>query len=139
MARVTVRDLMTSKPFTLPPDASLDELHELMDAKQVRHVPVVDEDGQLCGVCSHRDLVRGALHGDRELPISTLHNMLQTFKIEEIMVSEPETIEPDDDIVAAGSAMIENKFGCLLVVENDELVGILTEADFVRYVVDISS
>ncbi len=131
-----VRDLMTADPFTVDPGSDLASLHELMDSKKVRHAPVVDGDGRLRGLVSHRDLVRGAFHRDEEVPLSTMRQMLQTFKVEEVMTPDPETVGSEEEIATAGALMIENKFGCLPVEDGDRLVGILTETDFVRYVVD---
>ena len=59
-----VRDLMTENPLTLSPGASLVDLRDLIEGEQVRHVPIVDENGGLVGVVSHRDLVGGALYGE---------------------------------------------------------------------------
>jgi CBS domain-containing protein len=54
--------------------------------------------------------------------------------VEEVMVHEVETVEPTAPLSEAAALMLENKFGCLPVVEGDRLVGILTESDFVRHV-----
>ena len=133
---LTVRDMMTENPFTLESTASLSDLYDLMDSKNVRHVPVVDAEGNLEGLATHRDLLRGALHNEGELPISTLRHLLRSFTVDEVMTHDPETVSSDTDIGQAGALMMENKFGCLPVVDGDRLVGILTESDFVRYVVD---
>lgn len=139
MGDLCVRDLMTESPFTLQPDASLATLYDLMVAKHVRHVPIVDEEGALMAIATHQDLVREAMFGQAELPFAELRQMLKTSKIGEIMGTDPETIGPDESIGAAGELMLDNKFGCLPVVDGDRLVGILTRADFVRFVIDSNS
>ncbi len=135
MARLLVRDLMTTRPYTLASDADLATLYDLMSTRNVRHVLIVDGEGSLLGIVSHRDLMRSALFTDVELPLSEQRNFLRSIKVSEVMTRDPETVDPEDDLAAAGVTMVENKFGCLPVLEGDKLVGILTESDFVRYVV----
>lgn len=131
-----VSDLMTRDPVTLVPTSSLDELFDLMETANVRHIPVVDESGALVGVASHRDLVRGALYGEDELPVSTVRQMLRERTVGEIMSKEPQTVSSDDSIDTAGELILENKFGCLPVVDGEGLVGILTPLDFVKYLTE---
>jgi len=130
--RETVRDLMTDRVYTLGPQDDLEELLELMDDHRIRHVPVVDRDGDLVGLVSQRDLARGALGPQDALPLSVQQELLRRRKVREIMSTEIETVDPDVALDAAAQMMLESKIGCLPVVEGEHLVGILTEADFVR-------
>jgi CBS domain-containing membrane protein len=127
-----VRDLMTAHVFTLRENDRLIDLEELMSSKHVRHVPVVNRDGELLGLVSHRDLARGILGRVDDLPIGVEEDILRRRRVGEIMVTEPETIEPDTSLRDAAEIMLEDKIGCLPVTEGTHLVGILTEADFVR-------
>lgn len=127
-----VRDLMTERVYTLRENDRLLDLEELMSSRHVRHVPVVDRDGELVGLVTHRDLARGVLGRTQELPIGVEEDILRRRRVGEIMVTEPETIEPDTQLAEAAEIMLENKIGCLPVTEGTRLVGILTEADFVR-------
>jgi len=127
-----VRELMTERVFTLRPSDSLAALEDLMDARRVRHVPIVDRDGDLVGLVSHRDLASGVLGRLDDVPISVGRDILRGRRVREIMTSEPETVDPDTPLAEAASMLLENKIGCLPVVEGAHLVGILTEADFVR-------
>ncbi len=126
-----VRDLMTDHVFTLRPQDNLAALYDLMDSQHIRHVPIVDRERDLVGLVTHRDLSRSAL-GTEEAPLSLQREMLGRRKIREIMATEVDTVEPDEDLRAAAEILIENKIGCLPVVEGTHLVGILTESDFVR-------
>ena len=83
-----VRDLMTEDPKTVRLEDSLAHLYDLMDTLHVRHMPVVDEDGDLQGLVTHRDLVRGALHSDADLPVSNRRQMLQSIEVQEVMTAE---------------------------------------------------
>ena len=127
-----VRDLMTEKVFTLKLKDDLATLYDLMDSRRVRHVPIVDNDGELVGLVSDRDLSRSALGAVEELPLSVERDILRRRRIRDIMATEPDTIEPDATLREAAELLLENKVGCLPVVEGLHLVGIITEADFVR-------
>lgn len=131
-----VRDLMTENPFTLQPEDSLAALFDLMREKNVRHVPIVDDEGYLLAVADKVSLDRQTFMLDSELPLAEVRQLMDTSSVEEVMDPEPETINPDEAIDAAAELMIENKFDCLAVTEGRLLVGVLTHGDFVRYVMD---
>src|SRR5262249_34058144 len=71
-----------------------------------------------------------------DLPLSMQRDMLKTISVAEIMTTSVETVEPDTPLSDAAQIMMENKYGCLPVLDGMELVGILTESDFVRFVSD---
>jgi len=127
-----VRGLMTYHVFTVGPDDDLQALYDLMASRHVRHVPVVDREGKVVGLVTERDLARSALGSRDELPLSMQREVLRRRKIREIMATEVDTVEADEDLKAAAEMLIENKIGCLPVVDGRRLVGILTESDFVR-------
>jgi CBS domain-containing membrane protein len=108
----------------------------LFEDERIRHLPVVDEDGNLVGLLSQRDLARRALGQVEDLPMEEKHAILAGQRVDEIMSRNPETAVPDEDLVDAAERMLENKLGCLPVLEGGELVGILTESDFVRLYVE---
>jgi CBS domain-containing membrane protein len=108
-----------------------------MDEKHVRHVPIVDREGDLVGLVTHRDLSRSVLGPQEGLPLNVQEEILRRRKVREIMATEVDTIEPDEPLDEAAEMLLENKIGCLPVVEGEHLVGILTEADFVRYFLEL--
>lgn len=128
-----VRDLMTTNVFSLTPGDDLFAAQNLMDEHNVRHLPVVDDDMDLVGLVTTRDLLRAASPRDDELPLEMRAEHLHNETIAEWMTSEVATVEPDDDLTEAAQVLLENKFGCLPVVQGSRLAGILTEADFVRH------
>ncbi len=131
-----VRDLMTERVATVRADDDLSVLYDLMDSRRIRHVPVLDEDGDLVGIVSQRDLLKGALGEAAGLPISAQRDLLRSATVDAIMVTEPMTVEPDTSLKEAGELLLEHKLGCLPVLEGGDLVGIITESDFVRYTVE---
>ncbi|MCA9553955.1 MAG: CBS domain-containing protein [Myxococcales bacterium] len=136
MANLKVRDLMTEEVLTLGAEDNLASLYDLMDSRHIRHVPIVDEDDTLVGIVSDRDLLRGALGEESSLPLSVRRQMLEQLKVEEIMNTEPMTVEPEQAVREAGELLMELKVSCLPVVDGGRLVGIITESDFVRYLTE---
>ncbi len=130
MAEKTVRDLMTESVRTVTRSSLLGDVRDLMYEGQFRHVPVV-EDGELVGLITDRDLAR--ITGSRTR--RETEELLWDTPVERVMTRDVETADPDESLREAGERMLEAKYGCLPVVEGRVLVGILTEADFVRHVV----
>jgi CBS domain-containing protein len=122
-----VSELMTPDPVTVTADASLDEAIRVMDAKQIRHLPVT-EDGLLLGVVSDRELLAetGWLHTGR---VSSGTRRSARPVVREIMNEGAVPTRPDEDLASAASVLLARRIGCLPVVESGVLVGILTEMD----------
>ena len=136
MARLQVRDLMTEKLFTLHPNDDIQKLRELMDERNVRHVPVVDDDRNIVGLVSERDLLRSIMPSASELPVGVQGTVLRHIRVGEVMTTDVETVEADQDVSVAAQIMLDNKYGCLPVADGTRLEGILTESDFVKYLAD---
>lgn len=133
METLFVRDLMSSEPVAVTPDDDLGTLRDLMIDRRIRHVPVVDEEGFLLGLVTHRDLLRASLIEQTRMPTYVQEAVLESIKVRDLMNEGLETVSPDTGIAEAADIMLDGKYGCLPVVEGEKLVGILTESDFVRY------
>lgn len=106
-----------------------------MNLGRIRHMPVV-EDGKVVGVLSQRDLFRSALIAALGFGRKTTSTLIKTIRVKEVMSQNVITIAPDVSVKEAARVMIEKKIGCLPVVESDELVGLITETDILRYVTE---
>lgn len=133
MNELRVRDLMTEKVVSVRPQDSVEKIYDAMAERNIRHLAVIDEEGDLVGLVSHRDLLRNANIERSDLPLSVQRELMRRMRVEEVMTSEVETTEPELLLSEAAQVMFENKFGCLPVVEGWRVVGILTESDFVKY------
>ncbi len=138
MSDLRVADLMTRGVRTLSPVGNLAEASDLMSTHRIRHVPVVDTECRIVGLVSQRDLLRGALGGGSDLPASIQRTYLRSIPLDEVVTRNVETVTPDTLIRDAAQRMLDLKIGSLLVTEGLQLVGILTENDFVRWVRDQS-
>jgi CBS domain-containing membrane protein len=136
MTKLTVRDLMTSAVKTLERNDQLSLADDLMHASRIRHLPVLDEDGKLCGIVSQRDLFRGALASALGYGEVAQRKILSTLVVKEVMTSDVVTATPAMPIAEAARIMLDRKIGCLPVLEGGRLVGIVTESDFVALVAE---
>ena len=130
-----VQDLMTADVETLHPGDSAADVLDLLHERNIRHVPVVDRDGDLVGLVTHRDVLRNTLSSSQsDLPQTLREEVLASRAVESIMTKNVLTAGADDLLAEAAQSMLDQKVGCVLVTEGRRLVGILTEADFVRHV-----
>ena len=139
MKNLKVRDLMTEVVLSVHPDDTVEKVYDLMNERGIRHLTVVDRDGDLVGLVSHRDLLRNSPIERAEVPVFLMREILRHTCVEEVMTSEVETAGPDTPLSEAARIMFENKFGCLPVLESSKLTGILTESDFVRFFCDAAA
>jgi CBS domain-containing protein len=131
-----VRDVMSRAVRTVGRNDQLALADQLMKEERIRHLPVLDEDGIVCAVVSQRDLFRGALLRALGYGGRAEQSMLRQVAVKEAMSEDVHTTNPDTPLAEAARVMIERRIGCLPVVENEKLVGILTETDVVRLVAD---
>jgi len=115
---------MTEELFTVRPDDLLDLAASIMDWKQVRHVPVEDDKGEIVGLISHRAILRVVSRGRS--------NQSEPTAVKDVMREDPITAPPDMLTVDAIRIMRQNKLGCLPVVEKGKLVGIVTDHDLIN-------
>jgi CBS domain-containing protein len=130
----TVRDAMTASVATLRRNDVLGIADEVMRLGRIRHLPVVEDDDEtsLAGIITQRDLFRGSLARALGFGEVAQRRLLDTLVVKEVMTTEVVTVAPDTALDAAASLMMTRKIGCLPVVEDGRLIGILTEGDFVR-------
>ena len=133
---IKVKEMMTKEVFTLGCHHALTLADDIMSLERIRHLPVLEE-GRVVGVVSQRDLFRAALAvalGYQQ----RAHRMLRrTMKVTEVMSAPAITVSPEAMVKEAARVMMEQKIGCLPVVEGHTLVGIITETDILRYVVSL--
>ena len=122
-----VEEFMQTDLFTVSKDDLIELVAKLMDWRKIRYMPVEDQKGNICGLITSRLLLR--FYSQKGISIKE-GNKQQT--VEDIMISSPIVIEPGKSIIEALHIMREKKIGCLPVVTDGELIGIITEMDFLR-------
>jgi len=119
----TVGQFMATDLFTLRPDDLVDLAASLMDWRHIRHVPVEDEHGHLVGLVTHRGLLRLLSRGSNPSDGGAL-------TVRDIMKPNPTSVSSTTPTLEAIEIMRRSKIGCLPVVDDHQLVGIVTSYDF---------
>jgi len=128
---MNVEDLMCRDVVVLHAESVLVDAEEIMGFRRFRHLPVVDgPDRQLVGLITHRDLARAAVSSVQG-SYNEAQRLKAAVKVRDVMHT-PQTIAPDAPLHEAATRLRKGKYGCLPVVQDGKLVGIVTEADFVR-------
>jgi CBS domain-containing protein len=128
-----VRDLMTKEVETVARNDELTLADDIMKGKRIRHLPVVEE-GRLVGILTQRDLFHAGMSNALGYGEKARKEFLTTVVVKEVMTEELVTIEPDADVKDAARKMLEHKVGCLPVLDQGKLVGLLSETDLLRYI-----
>jgi acetoin utilization protein AcuB len=123
-----VRDVMTSPVISIEPATLLLDAALLLRASAIRHLPVV-EGQELVGIISERDIQRCA--PSRLIPITEdgYNAVFANTKVERIMTREPKFVSSSTPLLGAMGVMQQGRYGCLPVVDDGVLIGILTRSD----------
>lgn len=130
-----VKDRMTPSPITIKPDSTHKRASDLMREHNVHHLPVVDKDGQLVGIVVYQDLIAAQPSAATTLSIYEIHSLLSKLQVQQIMSSPVFTTTTDCPLEDAARLMLDQDIGCLPVMENNQLVGIITETDIFQALV----
>lgn len=121
-----IKSLMISSPVTVTETASIQKAIELMKEKGFRHLPVVSKGKKLKGFVTLSDLKQGLIPA-----------MVGDLSLSDLMITDPITVAPDDDLETAARLIYEHKISGMPVVKNDKVVGIITESDIFRAFIDM--
>ncbi len=146
----TARDIMTRDVITVEPETSVEDAAKLMSKHRVSGLPVV-KDGKMLGIVSEKDLIVK----DKKLHFPEYINLIGgiiyvesyrkfreefkkyiAIKVEELMTTEVETIEPDTPVNEIATLMSREEVNRLPVLEDGKLIGIVTRGDLVRDMAD---
>ena len=124
-----VSDLMSKNPICTTPDTSVTDARALMTKEKVNKLPVLDRDSRLVGILTKNDLARAAPSAATTLDMYEMGYLLSKLKVEKVMTKNPVTVQDDEVIEEAARIMADKDIGCLPVMKDDLLVGIVTESD----------
>ncbi len=118
-----VSEFMTTDLFTVQKEDILELVSEMMKWKEIEYTPVEDVKGKLVGLITSKDLLEH---------FTKRKGRKKTYTVEDIMITSPITITENESVFEAMRLMRKEEVGCLPVVQNDELIGLITEKDFLR-------
>jgi len=122
---------MKRNPVFVDEGDSMKKAMDLLKEHEIRHLPVLKDGEKLVGILSERDIKQASPSPATALEIREIYYLLDKIKVKQIMTRRPYTISSSAPIEEAALIIREKKIGCLPVVDNGKLVGILTETDIV--------
>lgn len=121
----TVAELMSTNPLVLGPESRIQDAWKLMHDKRVRHIPI----------CKGKEMV--GLVTQKDLLVNSGNTSLLTLPVAEVMVFSVTTVQKDADAALAAQMMLDERISCLPVIEGNQLVGIITESDFLDRLIEL--
>jgi len=137
MNKNLVRDWMTHNPLTVTSNITIPEAYWMMVKHKIRRLLVVDDEN-LVGVITIDDLRQKIPFTTFSLDAVRASNILTHYPIGNIMSLNPKTTSPDIPLVKAAQLMLENNISTLPVMDDDKLVGIITESDIFQAFVEFA-
>ena len=131
-----VKSRMSQPVITVPPEMSLPDCLKLMQREHIRRTPVV-ENGRLIGIVSDKDLLNASPSDATSLSVWEITYLVNKIKVRDVMTKKVLTVEEDMPIEEAARIMVDNKVGGLPVVKNGELVGLITETDLFKMLLEL--
>jgi acetoin utilization protein AcuB len=134
-----VEDRMSKHPLTIGMNQTVSETHKYMQEQNVRHLPVVDKAGNMIGLVTEDDLLKAEPSSATSLSVWEIHSLLNRVTAKDVMTRDVITTTEDTPIEEAAQHMLEHKIGCLPVMRDGKLVGIITESDIFRTFMELFS
>lgn len=129
-----IREIMTTQLVTIPPDEKIKEIRPLFEKNNFHHLLVVNDINGLVGIISKADFYKFAYSLTLETTGQTWSNIkYETISASDIMTQSPFVLDAEDTIGLAADLFLNNQFHALPVVESNDLVGILTTFDLMKY------
>lgn len=132
MSKLCVHDIMTREVFTLRESDTLKTARSMMSLARIRHIPIVNDRMEFQGLITHRDILGATISRFADIDRETQDEIDSGIPIAEIMRTDVTEVSPDLPLRSAAEMLLAHKYGCLPVLEDGILVGILTEADFLK-------
>ena len=132
---ITVSEIMSDQVIKLTSTDTVSTAKEIMRTEGIRHIPIVDEHSLPIGLITQRDILRVQ---DSDLAANNIPAIDEkSVLVEQIMSRKIASVHPGDSLRSAGIRMQKNKYGCLPVIQENQLVGIITDTDFVGVAIDL--
>ncbi len=131
-----VKTFMTHHPTSVSPNDNFPQAMSVIRKRKIRHLPVVDKD-KLVGIVVEKDLLSNHPSPATTLSLYEIYSLLESLRIRQIMSRPVITVEGDCPLEEAARIMVENKISCLPVMDGEMLVGIITETDVFKVLVEV--
>ena len=132
-----IEERMTRNPITASEDMSVVEASELMKKEKVHRLPVIDENKNLLGIITEKDILYASPSPVSTLSIHEMAYLLSKLTVKKLMSKNVVTISRDTTIEEAARLMVNQDLSCLPVVENGKLIGIVSKSDLFKILLEL--
>ena len=134
---ITIEEFMTPDPCTMLETDSINDAWQIMTEKHIRHIPITDSDNKVLGIVTQRDVLAATDPGGIQQEVSASGEAVLGVLLSEIMIRNVSIVHKKDSLRQAAVYLQEHKYGCLPVVSDDRLVGIITDSDFIGIAINL--
>jgi acetoin utilization protein AcuB len=128
---------MSTNPITVNPDTSLMDARKLMEDHRIRRLPVVDKKDRLKGIVTWRNIIEASPSAATTLSVHEINYLVAKMKVSEVMNRDVKTFTPEDSLFGPLRLGVKEGIGAFPVVEDGKLVGIVTETEIIRAMMEI--
>lgn len=127
---------MSHPVFTVQPETPITKAHELMSKEKIHRAPVV-KNGKLVGIISQNDILKAYPSSATSLAVWEVTSLIEKISVKDIMIKKVKTVQESTSIEEAARILVDHKVSALPVMRGDELVGIITETDLFRIMLEM--
>ncbi|MDR0513223.1 MAG: CBS domain-containing protein [Treponema sp.] len=124
--------VMAKNPFFINPDMPINDVRSLMQKEKVGHLPVLDKSNALVGLVTKKDLLQALPSSATSLDMYEISYLISKMTAKDVMVKSVITVTENEVVEEAARIMADNEIGCLPVMRDKLLVGIITDTDLFR-------
>ena len=133
-----VKNRMTHNPITASPKTNYNEALRIMQQNDIKHLPILDSHEKLVGIVTHNDMLEAEPSPVTSLSVFEIASLLEKVTMETIMKRPVLAIHENCSITNAANFMLSNEIGCLPVMREDKLVGIITDTDIFKIFIEMT-
>ncbi len=134
---ITIDEFMTTDPCTLRDTDTINDARQIMTEKHIRHIPITNSENHLLGLVTQRDVLAATepvlLSSDNSDSVEAKADI----RLSDIMIRNVRVVHQSDSLRQAALYLQAHKYGCLPVVSDDSLVGIITDSDFIAIAINL--
>jgi CBS domain-containing membrane protein len=134
---ITVEEFMSSELCTMSETDSVNDARKVMSERHIRHIPVTDDENRLIGLVTQRDILAAAVPEPEGRECKTSAAGEVDTRLADIMIKDVSVVDKTDSLRNAAIYMQSHKYGCLPVVSDGRLAGIITDSDFVAIAINL--
>lgn len=134
---MTVNSVMTKNPITVTARHSVTDAQTIMEREKIHRLPVIDEHKKLVGIVAMADILEAAPSPATTLTVYEISSLLAKLTVDQVMTKDVLSVSPETLVEDAARVIVDNSVGGLPVLEDGTLVGIVTESDLFRLLIDL--